>query len=101
MPDQTTVTRDDHVGLFTLFVMVSVLVVFATPVPFMIALAVGAVSRLFGARFAAFAALGLGCASVLFVITSGETTAFLTGLGMLFWSDLSLPGWAEHLALDW
>jgi len=95
------VAGDDHVGLLILFILISILIVFATPVPFVVASAVGVVSWLFGVRFAAFTALGLGVGAACVAYMSGQITVFLTGSLRLFWADLSGPDWPRQIAEDW
>jgi hypothetical protein len=101
MPDKPKTTGDDHVGLAIFFVLIGLGVLFATPVPFVVALIVGAVARLFGVRFASFAALAIGAVAVWVAYKSGQTTSFLAGLVKSFWVDLSQPDWAQQIATAW
>jgi len=71
MPDKPNVANDGHVGLLLL---AGVGVLFATPVPFVLAAAAGAVAQLFGVRFAAFASLALGVAAAALAFASAGPT---------------------------
>lgn len=92
---------DDHVGLLIGAIVVGVAVLFAGPVPLIIAVAVIVSGSVFGVRGTALVALALVPVTAWIAHHSGQTIAYLIGLARLFWSDLVQPDWAYVIMWDW
>lgn len=101
MPGKPNPAGDDHIGLLLASTVIGVVIVYATPAPFVIAMGIFTVGRLLGPRLAAVAGLVLGTAGIWLAYRGGEAVALFTGAARLFETDLNRPDWARKLPLDW
>jgi len=92
---------DDHINFLIGTILVAVGVLFAGPVPLVLAGLVVAAGYVFGVRAAAFAALALAPVAGWVTHETGQTVAYPTGLAHLFWNDLSQPNSLGLIAQDW
>lgn len=73
MPGKPNPAGDDHIGLLLASTVIGVVIVYATPAPFVIAMGIFTVGRLLGPRLAAVAGLVLGTAGIWLAYRGGET----------------------------